>query len=177
MRAAAESSARRSRAAKSSPVSLVGTNGLFRTARFALIASAFNRPITQVLVRAAQQTLTQHGVPASGVKVYWVPGAFEMPVVAARLASQIYRPDAIIALGALIRGGTPQYRVIADAVARGLMDVSTRSGIPVTFGVIVARKESQAHERAGGKEGNRGQEAAEAALAVLQTLHPMKPHA
>jgi 6,7-dimethyl-8-ribityllumazine synthase len=98
----------------------------------------------------------------------WVPGSFELPVAAARLAAASPRPDAIIALGTLIRGETPQYDAIAHAVANGLTHVAVSTGVPVGFGVVVAETLAQARARAGGRLGNRGEEAA---LAALDLLH------
>ena len=138
--------------------------------RIVLIASTFNKSITRALVRGASDVLRQRGVPPRNMQLLWVPGAFELPVVAARVAQTRPRPDAIIALGALIKGDTPQYAVIAHAVASGLAQVSVQTRIPVTFGVIVATTLAQAKARAGGAEGNRGREAATAALSVLQVL-------
>ncbi len=137
---------------------------------FAIIASAFNRPLTLSLVDGARRFLERHGATAAQISVLWAPGAFELPVVAARVAGRPNHPDAIIALGVLIRGQTSQYAVIAQAVAQGLTEVSVRTGVPVSFGVIVAETLEQARARAGGKAGNRGEEAAEAAVAVLSTL-------
>jgi 6,7-dimethyl-8-ribityllumazine synthase len=99
---------------------------------------------------------------------------FELPVVAARIARSRPRPHAIIALGALIRGQTPQYEVIAHAVAQGLVQVAVSTSIPVTFGVIVATTLAQAKARAGGPMGNRGEEAAMAALAVLRLFDGLR---
>ena len=144
--------------------------GLARDKRFVIIASEFNRSISRALVRGATKVLDRHGASSRLVRVVWVPGAFELPVVAARLARARPRPDAILALGALVRGQTPQYEVLAHAVAQGLSQASVTSGIPVTFGVIVAKTMAQAKARAGGSMGNRGAEAALAALGVLRLL-------
>ena len=147
--------------------------------RFVLLAAEFNPAITRALIRGAIDTLRHHGVSQRQIRLLWVPGAFELPVVAARIATTRPRPDAIIALGALIRGATPQYEVIAHAVAQGLSQVSVDTRIPVTFGLIVATTLAQARARAGlprRRRGgdkvdhtvNRGAEAALAALAVLR---------
>ena len=139
-----------------------------------LIASQFNQPITRALIRGAADVLHRSGVPNRNIRLLWVPGAFELPVVAARVAASRPRPHAIIAVGALIRGETSQYEVIAHAVAQGLSQVSVTAGMPVTFGIVVAATLAQARARAGGSAGNRGAEAAAAALAVLrlfETLH------
>ncbi|MBI4343179.1 MAG: 6,7-dimethyl-8-ribityllumazine synthase [Candidatus Omnitrophica bacterium] len=139
--------------------------------RFAILASEFHPAIARALVRGATDTLRRHGIAGRRIRLLWVPGAFELPVVAARLARRRPRPDAILALGCLIRGETSQYDVIAHAVANGLSQVSVTSGVPVTFGLIVAQTPAQARARAGGRLGNRGEEAALAALAVLRLLH------
>lgn len=141
--------------------------------RFVLLASQFNRPITQALIRAATRTLRRSGVSPSRVRLLWVPGAFELPVAAARAAAMRPKPNAILALGALVRGETAQYEVLATAVAQGLMEVAVRSRIPVSFGVIVANSWAQAKARAGGAQGNRGEEAALAALATLRLFETL----
>ena len=138
--------------------------------RFVIIASTFHAAISRSLVRGATAALRRAGVSASRTRTLWVPGTFELPVVAARVARARPRPHAIIALGAVIRGQTPQYEVIAHAVAQGLSEVSVKTGVPVTFGVIVATTLAQAKARAGGVRGNRGAEAAMAALATLRLL-------
>jgi 6,7-dimethyl-8-ribityllumazine synthase len=161
--------------------------------RFVIIASQFHPAIARSLVRGATETLRRHGASRSSIRLLWIPGAFELPVVAARIVKGRPRPHAIIALGALIRGDTPQYEVIAHAVAQGLSQVALQSGIPVTFGVIVAATLAQAKARAGlpaprkdqhraarqagGAMGNRGEEAALAALAVLHLFDRKFPGA
>ncbi len=142
-------------------------------ARVTIIASLFNESLSRALVRGAQDVLCRAKVPAAGIRVLWVPGAFELPVVAARVARSRRRPDAVIAVGALIRGQTPQYEVLANAVAQGLTQVAVGAAIPVTFGVIVAKSAAQAKARAGGAMGNRGAEAAMAALAVLRLFEEL----
>ena len=138
-----------------------------RGKRFILIASRFNEPITRALIRGAETALRHAGASARRIQLLWAPGVFELPVVAVRAARMRPKPDAIIALGVLIRGQTPQYEVLAHAVAQGLSQVAVETGIPVTFGVVVAETVAQARARAGGSMGNRGQEAALAALSVL----------
>ena len=149
-----------------------------------LIASQFHPVIARALVRGATTVLSRAGVSRARVRLLWAPGAFELPVIAARLARRRPRPQAIIALGALIRGDTPQYEVLAHAVVQGLVRVAVDTGIPVTCGVIVATTLAQAKARAGlpaprsayhrkarqagGAMGNRGAEAAAAALEVLR---------
>ena len=139
-----------------------------RGKRFALVVSSFHPDLSHALVRGATRALSHAGVPRDRIRVLWAPGAFELPVLAAWLAKRRPRPDAIIALGALIRGETAQYDVIAHAVAQGLCQVGVEAAMPVTFGVIIAETLAQAKARAGGAHGNRGEEAAEAALAMLR---------
>ena len=152
--------------------------------RVAILAAQFNEPISRALVQGASDVLRRAGVAARHIQLVWVPGTFELPVVAARLAHAKRRPHAIIALGALIRGQTPQYEVIAHAVAQGLSQVAVTAKIPVTFGVIVAETPAQARARAGlpapasgrqagGSVGNRGADAALAALAVLRLFEQL----
>jgi len=138
-------------------------------ARFVLVASRFNASITQALVAGARDTLTRHGVPRSAIQTLWVPGAFELPVAAAGVAAAM-RPQAIIALGCVIKGQTLQYAAIGHAVAQGLVQVSVNERVPVACGVIVAQSIAQASARAGGRMGNRGSEAALAALAMVDFL-------
>jgi 6,7-dimethyl-8-ribityllumazine synthase len=141
-----------------------------RQARVVLIAARFHGAIARGLVRGAIATLRRGGISQARIRVLWVPGAFELPVVASRVARTASPPQAIIALGALIQGETPQYEVIAHAVAHGLTTVAVDTGIPVTFGVIVASTLAQARARADGSRDNRGAEAASAALALLELV-------
>lgn len=113
-------------------------------------------------------------MPASQIRVVAVPGAFELPVVAARAARMQPAPDAIIALGAIIRGETTQYDVIAHAVSQGLTQVAVQTGVPVTSGVIVAETLAQARARSGGSAENRGAEAARAALDLVHLLEQLR---
>ena len=155
-------------------------NGAGAQKQFVILASRFNQPITRRLVRGAADVLRRAGASSRNIRLLWVPGAFELPVAASHVATRLPRPDAIIAVGTLIRGDTAQYEVIARAVAQGLTQVSVRTGVPVTFGVIVAETAAQAAARsglpaprrqarqAGGSICNRGAEAAQAALSVLK---------
>lgn len=150
-------------------------------ARVVVLASQCNAPITRALVRGATDVLRRHRIAARRIRLVWVPGAFELPVVAARIAASRRPPEAIIALGAILQGETIQYEVLAHAVAESLAHVAVRSRIPVTCGVVVAKTPAQARARAGlsrhgreGAMGNRGAEAAEAALAVVSLFHRLK---
>lgn len=133
-----------------------------------LIASQFHSSIVRALVRGATGVLRRQGAASSQIRLLWAPGAFELPVIAARVARTRPRPHAIIALGTLIRGETLQYEVLAHAVAQGLSQVAVDTQIPVTFGIVVATTRAQAEARSGGALRNRGEEAAMAALATLR---------
>lgn len=137
---------------------LVGT-GL----KFGIVISRFNELLGSRLLSGAQDGLVRHGVDADAIDVAWVPGAFEIPMVVQRLA-QSGRYDAVIALGVVIRGGTPHFEYVASEVSKGVAKVQLDSGVPVAFGVITADTIEQAVERAGTKAGNKGWEAALAAI-------------
>jgi 6,7-dimethyl-8-ribityllumazine synthase len=135
--------------------------------RFVLLASQFHPALGHLLIHGARGVLRRAGVPERRIRVVWVPGSFELPMAAAAIAMRRPRPHAIIALGALIRGQTAQYEVLAQAVIHGLMQVALQYRLPVTCGVIVAQTLAQARARAGGSIGNRGAEAAKAALDLV----------
>ena len=137
---------------------LVGT-GL----KFGIVVARFNELLSSRLLSGAQDALVRHGVSADDVDVAWVPGAFEIPMVAGKLAGS-GRYDAVIALGVVIRGGTPHFEYVASEVSKGVAKVSMDTGVPVLFGVITADTIDQAVERAGTKAGNKGWEAGEAAI-------------
>lgn len=128
-----------------------------------IVASRFNEAIVERLVDGALDCLKRHEVPDEFVTVVWVPGAFELPQAASRLARS-GEFDAIVCVGAVIRGDTPHFEYVAGAAAHGAQKVATESGIPVAFGVLTTDSIEQADERAGGKMGNKGFEAALAAL-------------
>lgn len=135
--------------------------------RFALLVSRFNHLITDRLVEGAQDCLLRHGAEDKDLTVVRVPGAFEMPAVAARLvASKKY--DAVVCLGAVIRGGTPHFEYVASEVSKGLAQVAMGAGIPVSFGVLTTDTIEQAIERAGTKAGNKGADAALAAIEMAR---------
>ena len=137
--------------------------------RIALAASRFNRFIVDQLVEGARDALRREGVAESDQYLAWVPGAFELPLLADRLAAA-GRFDAIIALGAVIRGGTPHFEYVAGECARGLARVALDRGMPVVLGVLTTDTIEQALERAGSGEGNKGFDAAITALQTLGTL-------
>jgi 6,7-dimethyl-8-ribityllumazine synthase len=135
--------------------------------RFAIVAGRFNEPITQRLVDGAQRAFEAAGMRTASVDVYWVPGSFELPQAAQRLADT-RRYAGIVCVGVVIRGQTPHFEHVAREAAAGIRDVGLRTGVPVTFGVITALDEAQAWQRAGGDVGNRGEEAADAAIEMAE---------
>lgn len=131
--------------------------------RFALIVSRFNDFISKRLLEAAMDTLIRHGASKDDLEVVWVPGAFEIALAASRMAKN-KKYDALICLGAIIRGSTPHFDYIANETAKGIAHVNLASGKPVAFGVITADNLEQAIERAGTKQGNKGKDAALSAI-------------
>jgi 6,7-dimethyl-8-ribityllumazine synthase len=131
--------------------------------RVAVVASRFNETISRRLVDGALLALRQHGVADDDVSLTWVPGAFEIPAVAKRLASS-GEVDAVVTVGAVIRGETAHFDYVAGPAAGGVASVALETGVPVTFGVLTTEDSDQAAERAGGKVGNKGYEAAVAAI-------------
>jgi 6,7-dimethyl-8-ribityllumazine synthase len=144
--------------------------------RFALVVSRFNEAITSRLQDGAVDCLLRHGAEEENITVFRVPGAWEIPLLAHRLA-HTGEMDAIVGLGALVRGGTAHFDLIAAEVAKGLAQVGLGSGVPVTFGVITAETLEQAVERAGTKMGNKGWDAALAAIEMAQLYRGIKGEA
>jgi 6,7-dimethyl-8-ribityllumazine synthase len=137
--------------------------------RFAIVVSRFNPEITDGLLAGARDALAQAGVRDDDVTLVRVPGAFELPVAAQRLAES-GRVDAVICLGCLIKGDTMHFEYIASAVSQGIMDVSTATGVPVAFGVLTVLTEEQALERSMDGPANKGREAASAAVDMALVL-------
>ncbi len=135
-------------------------------ARFGVVASRFNDFIVDWLVGGAMDAFTRHGVSADRVTLVRVPGSWELPLVCARLAKS-GKLDAVIALGAVIRGGTPHFDYVAAEAAKGVAAASAQSGVPVVFGVLTTDSIEQAIERAGTKMGNKGFDAAMAAIEMV----------
>ena len=131
--------------------------------RCAVVVSRFNETITQRLLEGALDALVRHGVGFDDVDVFWVPGAWELPAVARRVAAS-ERYDALVALGAVIRGDTPHFDYVAGEASRGLALASADFDIPIAFGVLTCDTMAQAEARAGGEHGNKGWDAALAAL-------------
>lgn len=137
--------------------------------KFAIVASRFNDFIVDKLVGGAVDTLLRHGADRSDLIIVKVPGAYEMPLVAKRLAESKAH-DGIVCLGAVIRGATPHFDYVASEVAKGLAHVTLETGVPVGFGVLTTDTLEQAIERAGSKAGNKGVEAAQATLETARVL-------
>jgi 6,7-dimethyl-8-ribityllumazine synthase len=131
--------------------------------RFAVVASRFNESITQRLAEGAVEALVRHGADFNDVDVVWVPGAWELPAAVRRMAAT-ERYNAVVAVGAVIRGDTPHFDFISAEASRGVMDASTEYDIPIGFGLLTCDTMAQAEARAGGEHGNKGWDAAIAAL-------------
>lgn len=144
-------------------------NLVAKQTRFGIVAGRFNEFIVAQLLAGAIDTLLQHGVAERDIEVLHVPGAFEIPLAAKRMAAS-GEFQAIIALGAVIRGGTPHFDYVAGSCTRGLADVQMGYDIPVGFGILTVDSIEQAIERAGTKAGNKG---ADAALAALETVNAL----
>ena len=140
-----------------------------RGRRFAIVASRFNDVVVQKLVDGAVACLRKHGIAEDDLDLVWVPGAFELPLVAKRLAAS-GNYDAVICLGAVIRGETAHFDHVAGEAARGIADAGMQTGVPVTFGVLTADTFEQAIDRAGGKHGNKGWDAAMAAMETSDVM-------
>ncbi|GMG88039.1 6,7-dimethyl-8-ribityllumazine synthase [Biformimicrobium ophioploci] len=137
--------------------------------KYALLVSRWNSFVVESLKDGALDTLRRHGIKEDDITIYYAPGAFEFPLAAQKLAAT-GKFDAIIALGAVIRGGTPHFEYVAGECTKGLAQVSLDAGIPVTFGVLTVDSIEQAIERSGTKAGNKGCEAAETALEMVSLI-------
>jgi len=151
--------------AKTHAGKLIGT-GL----KVALVVSRFNEFITSKLLSGAMDALLRHGTKDTDIEVVWVPGSFEIPLAAQKLAES-GRFDAVTCLGAVIRGQTPHFEYIAAEVAKGIAQVAMKTGVPTIFGVITSDTLEQAIERAGTKSGNKG---ADAALSAIEMANLFK---
>lgn len=141
--------------------------------RFALVVSRFNEYITKRLLEGALDCLLRHGAADDDLHLVKVPGAFELPYAAKRLAAS-HSYDAVIALGAVIRGATPHFEYVAGEAARGIAVASLETGVPIIFGVLTANTVEQAIDRAGGKGGNKGVEAALSAIEMASLFAQLK---
>ncbi len=143
--------------------------------RIAIVAARFNRFIVDQLVEGARDALDRQQIDSAQRALVWVPGAFEIPLVAERLAAS-GKYDAVIGLGAVVRGGTPHFDFVAGECASGLTRVALDHGIPVTFGVLTTENVEQAIERAATDAGNKGFDVAMAAMEMVQTLREVGEH-
>ncbi len=137
--------------------------------KVAIVAARFNEFITSKLIGGAMDGLTRHGVAEEDISLAWVPGAFEIPLVASKLAKS-GKYDAVICLGAVIRGSTSHYDLVCNEVAKGIAQVSLASEVPVLFGVITTDTIEQAIERAGTKAGNKGYDCALSAVEMVNLI-------
>jgi 6,7-dimethyl-8-ribityllumazine synthase len=145
-----------------------------RDVRIACVAARFNDFVVEALVRGALDTLRRHGLPEKQIEIVRVPGSFEIPLVLRKLAMS-RRYDALIALGAVIRGDTPHFDYVAGECASGIGRVALESGVPIAFGVLTTDTVEQAMDRAGGKAGNKGADAALTAIEMVNLLRRLEP--
>src|SRR5207245_1807632 len=137
--------------------------------RFALVAARFNQAVVDHLVEGAKKGFKSSGVAQESIDLVWVPGSFEIPMVAKRLAAS-GKYAAVVCLGAVIRGDTDHYEHVAGEAARGVAEASMTTGVPVIFGILTCQTEEQALDRAGGKEGNKGCNAALAHIELVNVI-------
>ncbi|MCE5322626.1 6,7-dimethyl-8-ribityllumazine synthase [bacterium] len=137
--------------------------------KFGIVASRFNEFITNKLLEGALDAIKRHGASEDDVEIAWVPGAFEIPVIAKKMAES-KKYDAVICVGTVIRGATPHFDYIASEVSKGIAHVGLHTGVPVIFGVITTDSIEQAIERAGTKAGNKGFDAAESAIEMANLV-------
>ncbi len=140
-----------------------------RDLRFGVIAARFNEFVVEALIRGAWDALKRHGATEKQIEVVRVPGAFDMPIVARKMAMS-RRYEALIALGAVVRGDTPHFDYVAGECSSGLARIALESGVPIAFGVLTTDTMEQAVDRAGGKAGNKGADAALVALEMASLL-------
>ena len=141
--------------------------------KVAIVASRFNEIIVKKLLDGAVDGLVRHGVKDDNITAVWVPGAFEIPVIADKLAAS-GKYDAVIAVGAVIRGATSHYDYVCNEVSKGVAQVSLKTGVPVMFGVITTENIEQAIERAGSKAGNKGSECAAGAIEMINLIREIE---
>ena len=141
--------------------------------RVAIVVSRFNDFVTELLLKGAQDALRENGLAEDDVPLLRVPGAFEIPIAAQRLAESS-RVDAVVCLGCLIRGATPHFEYIASACAHGITAAAAATGVPMTFGVLTTNSIEEAYERAVPGDGNKGREAALAAVELVRALQSLE---
>jgi 6,7-dimethyl-8-ribityllumazine synthase len=141
--------------------------------KIGIVAARFNEFIVSKLIGGCEDTLLRHGVRPEDISLAWVPGAFEIPLVAAKMAKS-GKYDAVIALGAVIRGSTSHYDYVCAEVSKGIAAVSLESGVPVMFGVLTTDTIEQAIERAGTKAGNKGADCAQGAIEMVDLIRALE---
>ena len=141
--------------------------------RVGIVASRFNEFITSKLLGGAMDGLLRHGMQEENIQVAWVPGAFEIPLIASRMAKS-GKYDAVICVGAVIRGSTSHYDYVCNEVSKGIASVSLETGVPVMFGVVTTENIEQAIERAGTKAGNKGYDCALSAIEMVNLIREME---
>jgi 6,7-dimethyl-8-ribityllumazine synthase len=142
--------------------------------RFGVVVARFNEDITEPLLEGVLRTFAAQGVADTAVSVVRVPGAFELPLIAQRLARS-GTVDGVVCLGAVIRGDTPHFEYVAGEAARGLQEAALATGVPVVFGILTTNTHAQAVDRIGGSEGHKGEEAAATALEMVALLRSLPP--
>jgi 6,7-dimethyl-8-ribityllumazine synthase len=147
---------------------------LARDLRFAFVAARFNDFVVEPLIRGALDALKRHGASEKQIEIVRVPGAFDIPIVARKMALS-RRYDALIALGAVVRGQTPHFDYVAGECASGIARIALESGVPIAFGVLTTDTMEQAVDRAGGKAGNKGADAALSAIEMANLLRRLEP--
>ncbi len=147
--------------------------GLRPHVQITIVCAHFNEVVTRALLAGALKTLEDSGIGTNQIETVWVPGSFELPL-AALTAAQRPKTDAVICLGAVIRGETPHFEFVSQAAASGILQAGLETGKPVIFGVLTTETVEQAFERAGGKAGNKGIDSAKAALDMMQLLSQIK---
>lgn len=141
--------------------------------KVAIVVARFNEFITSKLLGGTLDSLCRHGVKEEEITVAWVPGAFEIPLIAGKMAES-GKYDAVIALGAVIRGSTTHYDLVCNEAAKGIAQVQMKTGVPVLFGIITTENIEQAIERAGSKAGNKGSECAESAIEMVNLIRAIE---
>lgn len=141
--------------------------------KIGIVAARFNEFIVSKLLSGCEDALLRHGVQPDDISVAWVPGAFEIPLIASKMAKS-GKFDAVIALGAVIRGSTSHYDYVCNEVSKGIANVSLNSDIPVMFGVLTTETIEQAIERAGSKAGNKGSECAQGAIEMVNLIRALE---
>ncbi len=148
-------------------------NLISKNIKFAIIVSRFNEFISNKLLSGAIDGLVRHGAKEDDIEISWVPGSFEIPLVAKKIAN-LKKVDAVICLGAVIRGDTPHFDYVASEISKGIAAVSLETGVPVIFGVLTTDTIEQAIERAGTKSGNKGFDAAVTAIEMVNLIKSIK---